>query len=59
MQASCERIQHYGNLRDEEAGSDLKPQEALKRIEVSLGQVKKEYASAEKWLKNFYSHQSS
>lgn len=59
MQASCEAIQHYGKLRDEEAGSDLTPQEALKRTDARLGQLKREYVSAEKWLKNFYSHQSS
>ena len=54
VQASCERIQHYGQLRDEEAGTDLTSEAALQKIEPLLGRVKKEYAVAEAWLKKWY-----
>lgn len=54
VQASCERIQHYGQLRDEEVGADLTSEAALQKIEPLLGRVKKEYAVAEAWLKKWY-----
>ncbi|KAF8895278.1 Hpt, histidine phosphotransferase protein [Infundibulicybe gibba] len=54
VQASCENIQHYGNLRDEEAFKDLTPAEALSLISARLTQVKVEYSVAEKWLKKWY-----
>lgn len=54
MQASCERIQHYGQLRDEDIGVDLTSDAALQKIEPLLGRVKKEYAVAEAWLKKWY-----
>jgi len=54
VQASCEKIQHYGALRDEEADKDLKDTEALEKIEALLGMVKKEYGVAEKWMKEWY-----
>lgn len=54
VQASCERVQHYGDKRDEEANRDLTAEEALAKIEVTLKRVKVEYAAAEKWLKNYY-----
>ena len=54
VQASCERMQHYGQQRDEEAGTKLSDEEALNRIGTLLEQVKKEYGDAEKWLKNWY-----
>ncbi|KAI0366941.1 histidine phosphotransferase, partial [Pilatotrama ljubarskyi] len=54
VQASCEHIQHYGALRDEETGTDLTPEDALAKIGPLLKRVKREYAVAEKWLKNWY-----
>ncbi|EFI27193.1 transferase [Coprinopsis cinerea okayama7 len=54
VQASCEKIQHYGQLRDEEADRALSNDEALSLIQNMLKQVKKEYATAEKWLRNYY-----
>ena len=54
VQASCERMQHYGQQRDEEAGTKLTDEEALERIGTLLAQVKKEYSDAEKWLKDWY-----
>ncbi|KAF8507369.1 histidine-phosphotransfer domain HPT domain-containing protein [Hysterangium stoloniferum] len=54
VQASCERIQHYGLLRDDEADEILEYEEALVKIEGTLESVKSEYAEAEKWLKAYY-----
>lgn len=54
VQASCERVQHYGDLRDEELKKDLSPTEALAKINTTLARVKIEYAEAEKWLKLYY-----
>lgn len=54
MQLSCERIQHYGDLRDEEAEVDLTEVDALAKIGKTLRSVKVEYDEAEKWLKNYY-----
>jgi len=54
VQLSCERIQHYGDLRDEEAEVDLTEVDALAKIGKTLRSVKVEYDEAEKWLKNYY-----
>ncbi|KZT11766.1 histidine phosphotransferase, partial [Laetiporus sulphureus 93-53] len=54
VQASCEQIQHYGQLRDEEAGIDLTAAAALQKIAPILTRVKAEYSVAESWLKKWY-----
>jgi len=54
VQASCERMQHYGQRRDEQTKSDLTEGDALERIGGLLSQVKKEYTAAEKWLREWY-----
>jgi len=54
VQASCEKIQHYGQLRDEEEDTDLTSEAALGKIEPLLETVKDEYAAAEKWMKKWY-----
>lgn len=54
MQASCEKLQHYGQLRDEEESKDLSSEDALGKIEPLLGTVKDEYAVAVKVLKDWY-----
>jgi HPt (histidine-containing phosphotransfer) domain-containing protein len=54
VQDSCEKIQNYGQLRDEDTGKDLSKEDALGKIERLLGQVKKEYSASEKWLKKWY-----
>lgn len=58
VQASCEQVQHYGDLRDEELKKDLTPVEALAKIDVTLKRVKVEYAEAEKWLKSYYKEEN-
>lgn len=54
VQASCERMQHYGQRRDEEEGVDLTEAEALSKIASLLATVKVEYEAAEAWLKRWY-----
>lgn len=54
VQSSCEKIQRYGQLRDEEKGIDLDAKLALDLIAQLIAQVKVDYAVAEKWLKNWY-----
>jgi HPt (histidine-containing phosphotransfer) domain-containing protein len=58
LQESCEKIQRYGQLRDEETDEDLTDEEALRKIRSLLGQVKQEYEIAETWLKNWYAENS-
>jgi len=54
VQASCEKIQHYGVLRDEEAKRDLTPGEALDKIKNQLAQLREEYAEAKKTLQDWF-----
>jgi len=57
VQSSCEKIQRYGQLRDEEKGIDLNDKQALDLITQLIAQVKVEYSVAEKWMKNWYKEQ--
>ncbi|THV03822.1 histidine-phosphotransfer domain, HPT domain-containing protein [Dendrothele bispora CBS 962.96] len=50
---SCEKIQNYGALRDNES-KPLTEEVALERITKLMGQVKSEYKAAETWLKKYY-----
>ncbi|TFK98402.1 signal transduction histidine kinase [Pterulicium gracile] len=54
VQDSCERMQHYGHLRDEERGVDITKKEALKLIRGCLTKAKKDYVEAEAWLKDWF-----
>lgn len=54
VQASCEKMQHYGNKRDEEEGVDLKEEEAMKRIKELLADCKRDYKVAKAWLERLY-----
>ncbi|KAF8798836.1 histidine-phosphotransfer domain, HPT domain-containing protein [Phlegmacium glaucopus] len=54
VQASCEKIQHYGSKRDEEAKKDLKREDALDKIKSQLGQLRVEYAEAKQSLEDFF-----
>jgi hypothetical protein len=54
VQKSCEKIQHSGHQRDEEADKDLTPEEALESIQKLLKRVKVDYREAEIWLKEYY-----
>ena len=54
MQELCEKIQHSGLKRDEEANKNLTSEEALKSIQKLLKQVKVDYHEAQIWLTDFY-----
>jgi len=54
VQNGCERIQHYGNQRDEEANTSLTEDEALKRIETLLSGCKRDYEVAKAWMTKLY-----
>ncbi|KAJ4340644.1 Phosphorelay intermediate protein [Didymella glomerata] len=51
---SCEKIQHYGQLKDETGTKDIKEDEALKSLEKIIKQAKDEFHEVEKVLKKFY-----
>ena len=55
MKDSCEKIQHYGQKKDD-AGTTDEPDEAkcLEKIRETLVTGKEEYAEVEKVLKRFY-----
>jgi osomolarity two-component system, phosphorelay intermediate protein YPD1 len=55
VQVSCEKIQHYGLKRDEEAETDLNPEEALDKIKTQLAQLREEYAEAKQTLEDWFS----
>ena len=56
VKESCEKIQHYGNSKDEDGTTDQPDEEkCLERIKDTLKTVKEEYAEAEKVLRRFYS----
>jgi len=50
----CEKIQHYGQLKDENGDFGLTDSEALEKIKGELALVRKEYAIVEKKLKKFF-----
>lgn len=54
VQDSCERIQNYGKLRDEEAGISLTSDVALKKIGALLGVVKRDFKDAKEHLRKRY-----
>ncbi|MCJ1340515.1 hypothetical protein MMC09_005811 [Bachmanniomyces sp. S44760] len=52
---SCEKIQHYGSMKDETGTIDETDEvKCLRRITETLATVKLEYAEAEKRLRRFY-----
>jgi osomolarity two-component system phosphorelay intermediate protein YPD1 len=52
---SCEKIQHYGQMKDEAGTADEPDEEkCLELIKDTLVAVKEEYAEVEKVLKKFY-----
>jgi osomolarity two-component system phosphorelay intermediate protein YPD1 len=59
VKATCEKIQNYGNCKDETGSSDVSEADALKHITPLLPQVKAEYNEAEEYLKTFYDVQEA
>ncbi|CAG8633843.1 502_t:CDS:1, partial [Dentiscutata erythropus] len=55
VKESCEKMQHYGNKKDETGTESISEEDALKKISSLLVKVKDEYKEAETYLKKFYS----
>ncbi|ORY18735.1 signal transduction histidine kinase [Clohesyomyces aquaticus] len=56
---SCEKIQHFGQLKDETGTKDLKDDdEALDKLKDIIAQAKEEFEEVEKVLKKFYHDKS-
>ena len=52
---SCEKIQHYGQMKDESGTRDVPDEKlCLELIRGTLKNVREEYAEVEKVLKKFY-----
>jgi len=54
VQATCETMQHYGQLKREDGKGTLDKEEAVKRIEVLVVRVRGEFAEAKKWFDDFF-----
>ncbi|KAI0262593.1 signal transduction histidine kinase [Gloeopeniophorella convolvens] len=54
VQASCQDIQHFGQLRDRQGDGSLTDVEAIAKINVTLARAREEYAVAKGWLEDFY-----
>ncbi|KAI0790258.1 histidine-phosphotransfer domain HPT domain-containing protein [Irpex lacteus] len=54
VQATCEKIQHYGQRRDEEKKIDLSEKVALEKITECLRRGRVEYKEAKEWLQAWY-----
>jgi len=54
VSSTCQKIEHYGKLRDEKANRDLTKEDALARIGALLGTVGNECTIAEDWLDKWY-----
>ena len=57
VHGSCERMQNYGSLQEEDGGPKLSPAVALEKLTGLLAQVKVQYTEAEAWLRAFYNKQ--
>lgn len=51
---SCEKIQHYGQLKDDSGVKDITEEEARKKLAVIIKQAKDEFAEVKVVLKTFY-----
>jgi len=51
VQSSCEKIQHFGKLKDE--NGPITEAEAIVKIRESISRAKNEYEVAEGWLQGF------
>ncbi|KAH7117029.1 signal transduction histidine kinase [Dendryphion nanum] len=51
---SCEKIQNFGQLKDEAGTKDITKEEAQKKLGAIIKQAKEEFDEVEKVLKKFY-----
>lgn len=52
VQSSCEDIQHYGHLRED--NKVIKEDDALAKISTTLARAREEYQDAKRWLEDLY-----
>ncbi|KAL6710753.1 Phosphorelay intermediate protein [Coniothyrium glycines] len=51
---SCEKIQHYGSLKDDDGTKDIKEEVARAKLAKVIEQAKKEFDDVKDVLKEFY-----
>lgn len=51
---SCEKIQHYGQLKDESGTNEITKEESRTKLATIIKQAKKEFKDVEKVLREFY-----
>lgn len=51
---SCEKIQHFGSLKDEAGTKDITEEEAQKKLKAIIAQAKEEFTEVKAVLKEFY-----
>ncbi|KAG8987055.1 hypothetical protein FRB94_005775 [Tulasnella sp. JGI-2019a] len=54
VQATCEKMQHNGHLKGDDGSGELSKDEAVKRIEVLVRDVRGEYKEAKEWFDKFF-----
>ncbi|KAG0055286.1 hypothetical protein BGZ83_009044, partial [Gryganskiella cystojenkinii] len=54
---SCEKLQHFGNLKDASGTGTITNEEAKALISSLLIKMRSEYDEAEQYLKDFYENQ--
>lgn len=51
---SCEKIQHYGQKKDDTGTNDITEEEGLSKLKTTIEQAKREFQDVEKVLRKFY-----
>jgi osomolarity two-component system phosphorelay intermediate protein YPD1 len=51
---SCEKMQHYGSLKDDTGTKDIDEEEAKKKLKTIIKQAKEEFTEVKGVLKEFY-----
>ena len=55
---SCEKIQNFGQKKDETGTKDITEDEGLEKLKTTIEQAKQEFHDVEKVLKKFYNDES-
>jgi len=51
---SCEKIQHYGSMKDETGTKDITEKESQEKLKTIIAQAKTEFAEVKEVLEKFY-----
>ena len=54
MKDSCEKIQHYGSLKDDAGTKDITEKEAQEKLATVIKQAKTEFKDVKEVLEEFY-----